>query len=226
MLSDALSIYNAVDALKCLAVDLYDEGNFVEARRRIIEALRDAVDLEQRARLYINWGMIERAMLNNEEALFIHQVCAPLVGRIDSHEVKGHQHNGLALTYRRMRRIDDALREYREAQYHYEQSDEYQYAASVHNNIAFLLICTNRPDEAIKHAEVARSIYARFDEKAHVAQVDDTIAQAYVELEDYKTAYKYSDQSVSVLIELPEENPALQESLKTMGKVIERLRGK
>lgn len=221
MLSDLNLLYNTVDALKCLAVDLYNEGKFVEARRRTIEALRDAVDIEQRVRLYGNWGMIERAMGNLEEAQFIHEVCAPLLQGA-SHTARGHHHNGLALTYRRMGKIDLALAEYRKAQEQYEESDEYQYVASVHNNIAYLLLLIDKAGEALKHLLVARSIYERFGETVHVAQVDDTIAQAYVSLEDYDQAFNYSSKSVSVLfLLLPEERLAFDASWRTLEKIVD-----
>ena len=213
-----------------LAYCYWQQGALDEARVIFNEALRK-LTTEGNTRA---WGLLRLAILEwsasrYDDALEILTGNASLFERITSHAIKGAYHNQLALAFRhrassenRNDYLQQAIREYQEADYYLRLAQNNVFLAHVKNNVGFLLYKLSRFKEAHAYLEDARRLTVSVRDKVRTAQIDDTRAQVLIAQKRLKEAELVARGAVSVL-EKSGQQCLLSEALVTHGIALARL---
>jgi tetratricopeptide (TPR) repeat protein len=167
----------AFETSRELAVGLWSKGDYDDARKVLLDIRVNmaGLDGEQLLTLYINLAMVERSAGNFEEALTIHRQAAPLAEACANFVLKAKYHNGLAITYRRLKQYDSAFQEYTAVSVFMEHAGDLKGCAEAQNNIGNLMIDAGNPSEAHTHLDIALRVCS---DPASEAQIYDTRARA------------------------------------------------
>ncbi|MEP6742006.1 MAG: helix-turn-helix domain-containing protein [bacterium] len=221
----------AAEAQVDLAICYWREGAFDEARVTLDDALRQLGDLqsEQRLRVLLNRGIVEKVSNRYEDALKTHREAAPLFAASSNDNLRGKFHNeyatvlkNLGLANNREDYIDQALVEYAAASFHAERAGNKRFHALVENNVGYLFVRLGRFADATNHLDRARSLFKALKDKGMVAQVDDTRARALIARGSFTTAETVARGAVQVLKE-GDELSLFAEALTTHGTALARL---
>lgn len=206
-----------------LALCCWRKTELDEARIILTQLLERLVDsaCEQRASAMVALAHVEWSAKNDDLALEIFRDCAPLIEAYAGHRLKAGYHSGLALVWRRLGEIDNALVEAAAASYHLEQAGDVRQCATLVNNTGNLLADAGRFDEAHQHFERARSLYDGLSDRVSAARVDESCAQVCLIVDRPSVAVDYARRAAGVL-EGSEERSAYVKALVTLGCALAR----
>lgn len=205
--------------LKDMAVELYQRGKYDKAAHHARKALEGQDSLTFQAT--IHWTMLlsmcERAQGRDEESLRIQLEISPLVESLsdDVREevfLKAKYHNGLAITYKKLKRYDKAFEEYTAAAIYHEMAGEREARAEIESNLANLLIEAGQPGKA--HEYIDRAL-ADCSDPATIGQMEDVQARAFHAQNEPRAALLKAATSVLRLL-ATENEKALDDSVATL----------
>ena len=203
-----------------LAVSLWREGKYSEAREVIKHALSRGVNVEERIKLLVNLAQVERTAGKPGVALEILKGIVSEVEDYFSPLIKGRFFNTLGLTNHALGNIDEAFEAFTAASIWYERAKEFRLKADVENNIALLMIETKHFEEA--HAHLDAALVGCNDETVH-AQIDETRARAFLASGDLHEALECALSS-AVAVKDTGERRILFEALETLSHIHAELR--
>lgn len=172
-----------------LAVCYWREGAYDEARVSLDDALLqlDALDSEQRLRVFLNKAIVARSSNRYEDALKIHREAAPFFEASNNDTLKAKFHNQYAtvlknvgLAGNREDFIDQALVEYSAASFHAEQVGNKRFLVAVENNLGFLFTHLEKFEEAHEHLGRGCAMAMKLNDKGLLAQLEDSRARAFL----------------------------------------------
>ena len=190
-----------------LAFCYWREGELNEARIMLREALKTlTTEGTTRARALLKLVTIENSAARYADSLKLLSDNALLFTKLSNHTVKGDYHNELAITLeeiaaseKRKDYFQQALNQYKAADYHFKLARNPIFRASVKNNIAVILFNLYRFREAHRYLDEARRLTVRFRDKAKTAQIDETRAQVFVAEGKWKEAEAVARRAASAL---------------------------
>ena len=197
LISEAINYFQSVGDQKQVAaarVELaycyWRDGELNEARIMIREALKRLTEGDTKARAILKLTTIEWSAGRRFEALTILNEHEALFKKTPNHTTKGTFHSQLALVLTDLgtEYFQRAVREYKEADYHFKLAHNPVFRADVKNNVGFLLNKISRFKEAHKYLNEARRLTVNFRDKARTAQIDDTRAQVLTREGKFKEA--------------------------------------
>lgn len=186
-----------------LAYCYWRNGELNEARIMICEALkRLTTEGDTRARAILKLTTIEWSTGRRFEALTILTEHEALFQKTPNHTTKGTFHSQLALVLTDLgtQYFQQAVSEYKQADYHFKLARNPVFRADVKNNVGFLLNKLSRFKEAHKYLNEARRLTVSFRDKARTAQIDDTRAQVFIGEGKLKEAEIVARRAVSALV--------------------------
>jgi tetratricopeptide (TPR) repeat protein len=237
LITQSVNYYESVgDAKKIaaarseLAYCYCSSGQLSEARIVFTEALEKlTVEGNTRARALLGLAVVEWTAAQYCEALKILTENASLFSRINNHAIRASYHNQLALVLRnlseserRQEYLVQAIREYKQADFHLKLAHNRDFRAHLNNNLGFLLYKLSRLKEAHDYLEEARRLASRIRNKVRTAQIDDTRAQVFIAEKKYKDAAAVARNAVRVL-EKSGHQCLLTDALITQGTALARL---
>jgi len=190
-----------------LAYCYWWNGEINEARVMVREALDKLTTAGiTKARALIKLVIIEHSSSRYTEALKILTDNESLFKRIRDPNTKGQYHYHLAMTLEEIavaeKRDDyfqEAINEYKKADYHLKLAKNPVYRASLKNNIAVLLSNLSRFSDAHKQLDEARRLTVSFKDKARTAQIDWTRAEVLNAEGKFKEAESVARKAASAL---------------------------
>lgn len=214
-----------------LAYCYWSKGQLDEARIMFIEALQKlTAEGITRARAILGLAVVEWSASRYSEAQRVLTENAPLFKKINNHAIRAAYHNQLALTLRNLNDsekrkdyIEQAIREYQQADFHLKLAHNTDFRAHLKNNVGFLLFSVSRLKEAHSYLEEARRLASRIRNKVRIAQIDDTRAQVFIAEKKYKEAVGVAKLAVRVL-EKSGHQCLLTDALITQGIALARLK--
>ena len=118
--------------------------------------------------------------------------------------------------------LEDALKESKAANCHFEQAGNRRLYAMVENNIGLLNYELMRFDEALYHLEQAKEIFVNLKDSGHVAQVNESLARLLSAQNRTAEAEVLIRHAINTL-EKGGQQVALAEALTTQGIILARL---
>jgi tetratricopeptide (TPR) repeat protein len=237
LISESINFYQSIgDAKKAaaaraeLAYCYWREGALDEARIMFDESLqRLTAQGNTRARALLRLAILEWSASRYGECLRILRENASLFEKITNHAIKGTYHNQLAIVLRNIATsekrddyLQEAITEYKAAEYEFKLAHNVIFRADVQNNLAFLLFKLSRYSEAHQYLDQARRLMRSIKDKVEVAQIDDTQAQVLIAETRFAKAESLSRHAVRVL-ERSGRQCLLADALITHGIALARL---
>jgi len=174
-------------------------------------------------------SVVEWSASRYEESWKILTSNASLFRKIRNHTLKGFYHNQSAMTLRalaternRSEYLDQAIKHYEQADYHFTLARHTVYRAHVKNNVGYLFFKLSRFRKAHEYLDHARRLLGSVKDKVRVAQVDDTRAQVFIAQQKYAEAEATARNAVSSFRKAGRQC-FLAEALVTHGIALARL---
>jgi tetratricopeptide (TPR) repeat protein len=214
LISESINFYQSIGDVKKaaaaraeLAYCYWREGGLDEARIMFNESLQTiTAQGNTRARALLRLAILEWSASRFSECLRILRENAPLFTKITNHAIKGNYHNQLAIVLRNLATaekrgdyLQEAVSEYREAEYEFKLAHNVIFRADVQNNLGFLLYKLSRYSEAHQYLDQARRLMRSIKDKVEVAQIDDTQAQVLIAEQRFTEAEFLARHAVRVL---------------------------
>jgi tetratricopeptide (TPR) repeat protein len=237
-ITESITYYESAGDLKKVAAARAElaycywwKGQFDEARIMFIEALQKLTsEGKTRARALLGLAVVEWSASRYGEAFKILSENVSLFKKINNHAIKASYHNQLALVLRnlgdsekRKDYIQQAIREYEQADFHLKSAHNTDFRADLKNNLGFLLFKLSRLKEAHTYLEEARRLASRIRNKVLAAQIDDTRALVFIAEKKFKEAEAVARNAVRVL-EKTGQQCLLADALVTEGIALARLK--
>ncbi len=214
-----------------LAYCYWSKGQLDEARIMYSEALEKlTAEGVTRARALLGLAIVEWSASRQDQALKVLKDNASLFHKINNHAIKASYHNQLAMVLRNLSNsekrkdfLQQAIREYQEADLHLKLAHNTDFRADLKNNLGFLLFQLGRLKEAHGYLDEARRLASRVRNRVLSAQVDDTRAQVFIAEKKYIDAVAVAKLAVRTL-ERSGHQCLLADALVTQGIALARLK--
>jgi len=209
------------------------EGALNEARVLLLEALQElTAEGNTRARALLKLTIVELSASRVDVALEILQSNASLFEKVTRHTIKGTYHNELALLLRRFAHtepakkhdhLQQALREFEKADYHFGLAENNIFRAAVKNNVGLVLFDLSQFKQAHKYLLESQRLALSLKDKVRAAEIGETRAQVFIAENNLMEAETVVRQCIQVL-EKSDQQTALPEALTTHGIALARLK--
>jgi tetratricopeptide (TPR) repeat protein len=240
LISEGINFYeSAGDAKRVasaraeLAYCYFREGAFDEARIMLTEAIEKlTTEGNTRARAVLKLTTVEWAASRFNVALELLSSNAYLFKKITNHTIKANYHNELAIVLRHLAKGDalkresllqQAIREFENADRHLQLAKNKMFRASVKNNLGLIFLNLSKFKEAQRHLDQARRLAGNIRNKVQTAEIDESRAQVFIAEKKFKEAEAASRNAVRIL-EKSGHQCLLTDALITHGIALARLR--
>lgn len=240
LISESITLYQELGDLTkvaaCrseIAYCYFREGALDEARIMLTEALQQlSVQGATRARALLKLITVEWSASRYDVALELLTNNAALFRRITDHTILGNYHNEFVVVLRylaeselfnRGKLLQQALKEYKEADHHFHLAKNKVFGVCVKNNVGLTLLKLCRFKDALKYLEQARRLSVNTKNKVQTAVVDENTAQVLVAEGKLKEAEAIARHAVRVLDKTGHQG-FLADALITHGVALARLR--
>jgi len=237
-ISESIAIFEALPDVKKVAEAQMEiaycyrrEGAVDEARRWYSEALArlDDGDGDLKAVAVLRSALIDLSSNRLNDALVMLRSADALFAASFNHALRGSFHNAVGLVLKTMSTtegcldyIEQVLKEYAAASFHFEQAGHTRYQASIENNLAMVLSQAGRFAEAHDRLDRAQALCTRLNDRSLFASFEDSRAQVFLAEGELAKAQKIALNAVTIM-EKGDEHPLLTEALTTYGVVLARL---
>lgn len=220
MLTESARLSTSAEPLVWLGICYYRCGEYDEAGAMLTAALESElsdsgkfVALRNLAVVQTYKDQLETALktLAMAELLFD---AAPTIG-------KGRLHLQRGLIYRRLCRLNDAIREYEKAERCFEEGRYRRFEAMVSNNLAGIFCDQENYIRAHVYAQRAVSLFESLKDKLNSAKSWDQIARIYLAEGNLDSAERATRKAVAY-VEFGEQGQVLAECLITQGHAFSR----
>jgi len=239
LISESIGLYQELGDLTkvaaCraeIAYCYFREGALDEARIMLTEALQLLTAKgSTRARALLKLVIVEWSASRYKIALDLLTDNAALFKKITNHTIRGTYHNelGVVLKYlaesdpfNREKLLQQALREYKEADHHFHLAKNKVFSVCVKNNVGLTLLKLHRFKDAHKYLEHARRLSVSTKNKVQTAVIDENTAQVLVAEGKLKEAEAIARHAVRVLDKTGHQG-FLADALITHGIALARL---
>lgn len=239
LISESIGLYQALGDLTkvaaCraeIAYCYFREGALDEARIMLTEALQLLTAKgSTRARALLKLVIVEWSASRYNVALDLLTDNADLFKKITNHTVRGTYHNELGVVLRyladsdpfnREKLLQQALKEYKEADHHFHLARNKVFGVCVKNNVGLTLLKLHRFKDAQKYLEQARRLSVSTKNKVQTAVIDENTAQVLVAEGRLKEAEGIARHAVRVLDKSGHQG-FLADALITHGIALARL---
>lgn len=239
LIGKAITIFESLgDSLKVaesraeIAYCYFREGGLDEARIMLTEAMQKLTPQGiTKARALLKLVVVEWSASQYNVALEILTNNAALFTRITNHVIRGCYHNEFAIVLRhlaeweplnREKLLQQAVKEFKTAGYHFRLAKNKVFAACVKNNVGLILLNLGRFKDAHKNLEEARRLSVSTKNKVQVAVIDESRAQVFIAERKFKAAEEVARHAVRVL-DKSDHQGHLAEALITHGIALARL---
>jgi tetratricopeptide (TPR) repeat protein len=238
LISEGITLFeSAQDSVKVaasraeIAYCYFREGALDEARIMLTEALQKLPEGNTKARALLKLTTVEWSASRYDVALEILSGNASLFGKITNHTIRGNYHNELAVVLKQLALVDpfkreklrqQAIKEFKTADHHFQLARNKVFAACVKNNLGLIFFDLSRFKEAHRYFEEARLLSVRTKNKVQMAVIDESRARVLVAEGRYKAAEVVARYAVRVLDKSGHQS-LLAEALTTHGIALARL---
>ena len=207
------------------------EGALDIARGLYVDALSrlDDHDGDLKALGLLRLAMVELLTNRLKDSFRILNTGAELFEASTNHVLRGAFHNEFARVLRnlgsgtnRPEYLEQALREYQAAIFHFEKAGHARYQACVENNFAMLCLHLKRCVEAHEHLDRAQAIFTRLGDQPHLASIEDSRARVLLAEGALARAEQCAYTAIKTF-EKSDHNSRLIEALTTHGIALARL---
>ncbi len=215
-----------------IAYCYFREGALDEARIMLTEALQVLTAKGgTRARALLKLVIVEWSASRYNVALDLLTDNAALFKKVTNHTIRGTYHNELGVVLRYMAESDpfnrekllqQALKEYKEADHHFHLAKNKVFGVCVKNNVGLTLLKLHRFKDAHKYLEQARRLSMSTKNKVQTAVIDENTAQVLVAEGKLKEAETIARHAVRVLDKTGHQG-FLADALITHGIALARL---
>ncbi|MGB9178757.1 MAG: hypothetical protein WCB68_05860, partial [Pyrinomonadaceae bacterium] len=223
-------IVKQAECLNYLAICYLFEARLREAHDFAHAALQlvGHLDLERRAIILKDLGIIARSSQHVEQALDYFSQANPLFEQIDNLAARGNFHNAYAIALqcrwtegRDPRDRDLALEQLAAASGYLERAGSLELRAVVENNLGWLLYTAKMYKEAHAHLNTASRLFKSLNKLVHSAYCEETRAQVYLAEGQNGNAERAARMAVRGL-ELSNQRIWLAEACITHGRALTR----
>jgi tetratricopeptide (TPR) repeat protein len=215
-----------------IAYCYFREGALDEARIMLIEALQLLTAKGgTRARALLKLVVVEWSASRYNVALDLLTDNAALFKKITNPTIRGTYHNELGVVHRylaesdpfnREKLLQQALKEYKEADHHFHLAKNKVLGACVKNNVGLTLLKLHRFKDAHKYLEQARRLSVTTKNKVQTAVIDENSAQVLIAEGKLKEAEAIARHAVRAL-DKTDHQGFLADALITHGTALARM---
>ena len=205
------------------------EGALDVARGFYVDALSrlDDQDGDLKALGLLRLAMVELLTNRLKDSFRILNTGAELFEASTDHVLRGAFHNEFARVLRNLgsgtnEYLEQALREYQAATFHFEKAGHGRYQACVENNLAMFCVHLKRFAEAHEHLDRAQAIFTRLGDQPDFASLEDSRARVWLAEGAVLRAERCADTAIKTF-ERSDHHARLIEALTTHGVALARL---
>lgn len=237
LLTESITYFESVrDVIRVAAIRTelgycyWRAGALDEARIVFTEALKKlTTEGNTRANAIFGLSVVEWSASRFKESLRILTENAPLFKKITNHTLKGVYHMQVAMTLRNLATPENqaaefrcVLREYDEADRHFDAAHNKIFRAHVKNNISYVVRELGRFKEAHEYLDQAHRLTISAKDKVKTAQVEESRAQLFIAERRYVEAEAAARHAIKTF-EKSGHQSFLAEALTTHGVALARL---
>ena len=237
LLTESITYYESLhDVIRVAAIRAelgycyWRAGALDEARIVFTEALKKlTTEGNTRANAIFGLSVVEWSASRFRESLRILTENAPLFKKITNHTLKGVYHMQVAMALRNLATPENqvsefqrVLREYEQADRHFEAAQNKIFRAHVKNNISYVVRELGRYKEAHEHLDHAQRLTVSAKDKVKTAQVEESRAQLFIAERRYAEA-EVTARHAAKTFEKSGHQSFLAEALTTHGIALARL---